>query len=41
MGMDYEQSKADFESSKWNLMQLAGRPDLKGSGGYYDPRWWH
>ena len=36
MGMDYEQSR-QTESSKWNLMQLAGLPDLKGSGGFYDP----
>ena len=41
MGMDYEESKLDFETSKWNLLRLAGIPDLKGSGGYYDPRWWH
>jgi len=41
MGMDYEQSKADFESSKWDLMQLVKRADLNGINGYYDPRWWH
>ena len=40
MGMSYDESKKYFNEVIWDLNKLVGKPDLKGSPGYYDPRWW-
>ncbi len=40
MGMNYNDSKKHFNEVIWDLSKLVGVPDLKGSPGYYDPRWW-